>query len=349
MAKKTVYQQFNTDALKHFGLDGDSKYGVIVNHDVEEVLVTQDVTTYENIHSILYKDTVTDQTLQMYKKAFVLPNSEVSLDRIKAALREHKITVTNDYELADLIVTHGRFSGRQLQNGENIPTTSMMNKLWNYETTIEGSLNGTPSMVNALIKNYDGPVIIDEKITKKIRYYDLETDEALYDNWMITGLAVNLAHLIDTGALDVVDVSTVLHSSANRCILDEELLSDIIAQVNSHNNEDIALVGKIIPTIDYTKNLHLFWVLTQECYRITHAYNRDKDIQYWLSQSNFSKISDFNAEAMILYLEEEGLLDSKAFRYLEPRVRSEITIHNRDLYVFKVSVKKEYQKYLKNV
>ena len=179
MAKKTVYQQFNTDALKHFGLDGDSKYGVIVNHDVEEVLVTQDVTTYENIHSILYKDTVTDQTLQMYKKAFVLPNSEVSLDRIKAALREHKITVTNDYELADLIVTHGRFSGRQLQNGENIPTTSMMNKLWNYETTIEGSLNGTPSMVNALIKNYDGPVIIDEKITKKIRYYDFLLNKRL--------------------------------------------------------------------------------------------------------------------------------------------------------------------------
>jgi|TARA_Y100000289_G_C3926669_1_gene153820 hypothetical protein len=348
MAKKTVYQQFNTDALKHFELDNDSKYGVIVNHNVEEVLVTQDVTTYEKVHSILYKDTVTDQTLQMYKKAFVLPNSEVSLDRLKAALREHKITVTNDYEQADLIVTHNGFSGRQVQNGEKIPSTVMMSKLWNYETTIEGA-PGTPSPINTLIQNYDGPVIIDEKITSRIRYYNLETDESLYDTWMLTGLAINLAHLIDIGEVDVVDVDTVLHSSANRCILDEELLSDIIAQVNSHNNDDVALAGKIIPTIDYTQNLHLFWVLTQECYRITHAYNRDKDIQYWLSQSNFNEISDFNAEAMILYLEEKELLDSKSFRYLEPRVRSEITIHNRDLYVFKVSVKKEYQKYLKNV
>jgi hypothetical protein len=29
------------------------------------------------------------------------------------------------------------------------------------------------------------------------------------------------------------------------------------------------------------------------------------------------------------------------------RARREISIHNRDLYTFKVAVKKEYQKYLK--
>ena len=37
-----------------------------------------------------------------------------------------------------------------------------------------------------------------------------------------------------------------------------------------------------------------------------------------------------------------------SFKYLEPIVRREIRISNRDLYVFGVSVKKEYQKYLKN-
>ena len=35
------------------------------------------------------------------------------------------------------------------------------------------------------------------------------------------------------------------------------------------------------------------------------------------------------------------------FKYLEPIVRNEISIHNRDLYTFKVAVKKEYQQYLK--
>ena len=52
---------------------------------------------------------------------------------------------------------------------------------------------------------------------------------------------------------------------------------------------------------------------------------------------------------MILWLEENDLLNRESFKYLEPIVRSEIRIQNRDLYTFKVSVKKEYKKYLKNV
>ena len=50
---------------------------------------------------------------------------------------------------------------------------------------------------------------------------------------------------------------------------------------------------------------------------------------------------------MIKYLEEEEYLDSESFRYLEPIVRKEITISNRELYTFKVQVKEEYRKYLK--
>jgi hypothetical protein len=50
---------------------------------------------------------------------------------------------------------------------------------------------------------------------------------------------------------------------------------------------------------------------------------------------------------MILWLDNEDKLDKVSFRYLEPIVRKEISIHNRDLYTFKVAVKKEYQQYLK--
>jgi hypothetical protein len=50
---------------------------------------------------------------------------------------------------------------------------------------------------------------------------------------------------------------------------------------------------------------------------------------------------------MILWLEEQEKLCRITFRYLEPLVRKEISIHNRDLYTFKVAVKKEYQQYLK--
>ena len=46
-------------------------------------------------------------------------------------------------------------------------------------------------------------------------------------------------------------------------------------------------------------------------------------------------------------LEKEERLTNESFRYLEKIVRKDISIHNRELYVFKVSVKQEYKKYLK--
>ena len=49
---------------------------------------------------------------------------------------------------------------------------------------------------------------------------------------------------------------------------------------------------------------------------------------------------------MILWLEKKELLNKRNFKHLEPIVRQEISIHNRDLYTFKVAVKKEYLKYL---
>ena len=43
---------------------------------------------------------------------------------------------------------------------------------------------------------------------------------------------------------------------------------------------------------------------------------------------------------MIQWMEEKGYLNKISFKYLEPIVRKDITIHNRELCVFKVSVRK---------
>ena len=44
------------------------------------------------------------------------------------------------------------------------------------------------------------------------------------------------------------------HASATKMILDEQLLSDLKVQLATYN-DDKALALKIVPTIDYTKNL----------------------------------------------------------------------------------------------
>ena len=74
-------------------------------------------------------------------------------------------------------------------------------------------------------------VIVTPKLTETVRYYDLDIENSLYDEWMLTGMAVNLAHIIDTTDVSVIDPETVLHSSASKMVLDEQLLSDLKSTV----------------------------------------------------------------------------------------------------------------------
>ena len=166
------------------------------------------------INTILTVPTEDEQTFRNKKKAFILPKCTVSQDRIKAALKEHGITVTNDYELADLIIGHEDITTHRLENAENIPSTIMMNKLWNYETT-EGRASATHPKEIA-IYNSGLEVILTPRLTESVRYYDLDIETSLYDQWMITGMAINLAHIIDTTDVSVIDPETVLSCICNK-------------------------------------------------------------------------------------------------------------------------------------
>ena len=137
-----------------------------------------------------------------------------------------------------------------------------------------------------------------------------------------------------------------LHASANLIDLTEDLLEEITTWVNSYDDENIAIAAKILPTINYTKKPHLMWRLAQNIYSYRYKFNRDKDVQFWEERSNLDQLYHHSAEGMILWLEKENKLDGESFRYLEKIVRQDISIHNRDLYTFKVSVKSEYKKYL---
>ena len=342
MANKSVYQDYNQDALDHFGLKiGDpctDLYGVIQSQKVEEVLITQDETTFKKIRDILSTKNLTDVQFQSCKRGFILPGCPTSIDRIKAACKEHKITITNDYEKADFIIAHGDIY-EKFRNGETILTTKVMYGLWNYECYNDS--NGTIKAVD----NYNSKVIYDDKWDKLgANSWKCNGHTALMDEWGIPGLAINLAFLIDTGEMNVFDVESVLHNSANKIELTSELVKDLTSWLDNYDTENIAIAGKILPTIDYTKKPHLLW---QEIYSKTHKFSRDKDVQYWLEQSKIEDFYHYSAEDMIKWLEEEELLNEISFRYLEPIVRKEISIDNRELYVFKVSVKPEYKKYLK--
>ena len=340
---KNVYQEFNSDAVKKFALGGFPKYGVCSNANgiVETIIATDSETTYDEIIDLLSKESTT--SFSHLKKAFLLPKSPISIDRIRAALKEHNITLTNDSNTAEFIISHDEFYNH-FKNGENIHTSCMMGKLWNYET-FDKTVGWARS--KEYCKTQGNNIIYDSKCSEWFNIYNTNSYETLYDSWMLTGMAVNIAYRIKDEFLPVVNVDTILHTSANKQILTEGLMKDLITQIGSHNDEDVSLAGKILPTVDYKTNYHLLWAFANEIDANLYKFNRNKDVIYWKEQAQLEDYSYKSAEDMILWLDEESLLDETNFRYLERIVRKEIRIDNRNLYVFKIQVKPEYRKYLK--
>jgi len=340
---KSVHQHYNLDALEHFGLEHAPKYGVCSNSDgtIETIIATDSETTYNKIRDIL-STAKTTKSIGSYSKAFLLPKSPISIDRIRSGLKEHKVTLSNEYDAADLYVVHDDFYDH-FKNGQNIHSSCMMAKLWNYET-FDSSIGWGGS------KNYctttGNQIVYDTKCSEWFNIYSGNSFDTLYDAWMISGLAVNIAYKIDIGEATTISCDSVMHSSANVQVLTEQLMKDLITQIEG-NEDDVALAGKILPTIDYKTNYHLLWEFANQIDSSLWRFNRNKDVQYWKEQAQIHDLNYRSAEDMILWLDEENLLDEISFRYLERIVRKEITIHNRNLYVFKIQVKPEYRKYLR--
>lgn len=341
MASKNLYENYNNEALKHFGLEDETYYGLVTSGiEIADVLITQNTSVFDKIRGLLSDNTIADNKIKDYKRGFVLSKCPVTLDRIKSSAKEHKVTITNDYDKADFLITHDNiYCG--FDNSEKINNTQLMYKLWNYEAFDD--TNGRCKFV----EDYGKKVIYDHKLLPMFQTYQASNGDSLMEEWVITPMALNLAYLIDIGEIKVLSVDNLLHASANITPLCETMVEELSNWVRSYDDDNKSIAAKILPTVDYTKKHHLVWKLAQEIGAYTYNYNRDKDVQYWLEASGLNEYYHLSAQDMILHLQAKDKLNSEAFKYLEKIVRKEISIHNRDLYVFKVSVKSEYKKYLK--
>ena len=350
MATKNVHQPALQDAIDHFFIDCDP-YGIMVsaaNGTIEKVHVDESKYTFQKLEKILTDDT--DDTLapdlNKLKKAFLLPNATISQERIKAALKEHKVTMTNDYEQADLYLSHNNLVD-QFDNGESINARCLFPKLWNYDATEEGN-----NIITDYTQNPDnmkggeyGRVIVCSKTDDWHNKHRHEYHSMPVDTWLLSGMAINCAYRVEQGLAEVWGVEKVMNQSANKVILDQQLLNDLKSLSESYSDEDRNMIAAILPTIDYKKNYHLQWQLAQEIGSNLYSYNRNKDVQFWLGVSEFENHYHRDALGMVQHLERLDLLDSTSFTYLENIVRKEISIDNRDLYTFKVALKPEYKKY----
>ena len=292
MASKNVHDgEFPDQAVIDLGFEDGEQVGLVCT-DVETIYLSESVSMYNKIENLLSTETTSDLTT--VKRAFILPMHNVSTERLKASLKEHKISITNDYEKADFIIPHTNFY-QEFSQVSNIPQSKLIFKLSNgYFAHLHRTLT------------HD--------------YHDDTTNNVLLDKRSLG------EHY-------------------------EELMEDIKKMVGDYDasDEEIEMAGKIIPTIDPTGEPYLLYVYATDFLDyITHKYNRNKDVMYWMEKYSINKLSRCSAEEAIKYFDESGELDSRCFRALEVKCRNEIQIYNRELYTFKVQVKPEYRKYMED-
>jgi hypothetical protein len=345
MASKHIHQQELPDhVLTDLGFDEAVEVGLLMkNLDIEEIYLSESLSQYDKVKDLLETETTTDLT--QVKRAFILPMHNVSTDRIKASLKEHKIGITNDYEKADFIIPHTNFYDFY-QSVDTIPQTKLIFKLCNGYYS-----NAHRQSVIDYHEKTDNNVILDKNSLGGQYQYSIDYESAPYDSYCFSKMSLILADLIDKGEMQVIETDTILNQSANRVPMTEELMEDIKKMVDSYSvsDEEIEMAGKIIPTIDPTGEPYLLYKYAESFLdNILYKYNRNKDVLYWMEKHNISYLSRLNAEQAIKHFEEKEILDSRCFRALEVKCRQEIQISNRELYTFKVQVKPEYRKYMQD-
>ena len=198
---RAIHQEFNPDAIEHFSINCDP-YGVMVdrNGTIETVYIDESNYTSKKIISILDKsdcDVQPDMTL--YKKAFVLPNCPVSVDRIKAALKEHSITITKDLDAADVIISHMHLD-TNTEASENINHNYLLNTIYNHDSIDTGCME-VDDYCEANARGGElARVIYCSKVQEGfVGNYKANRLEFPYDAHMISGLAVNAAYAVEMG------------------------------------------------------------------------------------------------------------------------------------------------------
>jgi hypothetical protein len=344
MASKNIHHsEISPELIEDLGFTDTVTVGFMMNNlDIEDIQLSESVSQYESIKDLLTTETTTDLT--KVKRAFVLPMHNVSTERLKASLKEHKISITNDYEKADFIIPHTNFY-EQYMNVDHIPQTKMMFKLTNGYYS-----NEHRQAVQDYHEKTGNNIILDKRSIGDSYQHNIDYVSAPYDCYIFSNMSLALAKLIKDGEMDVIETDTVLNQSANRTPMTKELMEDLKKMIDNYNasDEELEMAGKIIPTIDPTGEPYLLYEYADLLNSKSYHYNRNKDVQYWLDKHNIYHLSCCNAEEAIKWFEQRGELDSRCFRALEVKCREQIQIHNRELYTFKVQVKPEYRKYMQD-
>ena len=341
MASKTVFQDIDPGAVSTLGIVDQVNVGIPYKYSVETVLLTEDTTAWVNIADLFERETITDLT--QVSKAFILPSCNMPADRIKSLLKEHKVTITNDYEKADVIVTHN--SIEQHTSSNSYPHSILKTKMF-CQLTGGYFLNDNRTYVEDYHTSTGNDCVATEANVDGDYFHNCNYTSMPHISYLIPGLTINLGAKIKNKEVQVINAETVDNLSATKQDLTDSLLEDLRSMLTGGSEEqEIGL--SLVPTINSETNVHLVWQLYQI---INEGYfNKDKALKYWEDTNNVrDRFYTSNATEVLQREHNRGTLDKTSFKYIELLCRNDISIRDKSIFVFKVKVAPEYRQYLTN-
>lgn len=322
---------FSIAALQHFGLEGAPIVGVPSSSmNIVEPYIQLRSNVYDHILNILEEERSDGSALKSF---YIMSRCPVSFDRVKHMAKNNNLKLTNDYLNADCLVTHNNLENHYYRNQRPNTTALFILNENNTIYTFEDKIENIASIVN---NNYMW-------FTSKTRYrqggYTKEWHESIL---LIKNKTLDIAYLIDTGVIkNVKNIETISKSSQTLVAMDEKLLDLLVGMTNSSNKDDVAIAGKIIPTLKQDENFHLLWQFYQRVYSLSAKFPRNKDVLHWIEQNCYD-YSTLSAIQLIRTLHEDSKLTNDSFKYLEAIARKEVYVVKGDIYKCTFSIKPEY-------
>ena len=133
---------------------------------------------------------------------------------------------------------------------------------------------------------------------------------------------------------------------------DPDTFDSIIMMLNSNDNKDREVAIEMICNSDFSDADHQLYKLAKDHYNLRYN-SRNKNLDYFMKESNFRHYEQFNDYTFILHLAEEGKLNQKLFaEYLAGFFKECLSgfEYNEftEMFDFKISLKEDWLKYCTN-
>lgn len=329
---KAVYQEVSENIIDNFkvgarlsALTSNKKNGEIYSFDHGE---------FNRIAELLSPNQKFKKS-STKRKAFVLPDVKYTVARIREYAKNVNLSIVNDLNEADVIISHNDVK-KEFSYHDTISPKSLA---FHYQGVVYINSEETET---ALCK-FDHPKAIN--ISYQLNRWQSWRAKSSSDQfYLCTPLALMIAYQVEQHNVPVYNIEDIVKEQEGIDI-DKDLIDMLYSQCNS-TDDDFKMAQKIIPTIDVSKKPYLIWHLVQKLTPYYYKLSKSKDVQAWMSKHDWDSLSGYNAEQFCKYLINKDEMTKEAFAELEPIMRREIVIYNRDFYKFQVSIKDEYKKYL---